>query len=145
MNNKVQNQEGTDKRKFDFKNAIYKIYADLEFGLYSIDLSKFNKNFVIDEDEMYNQNFDGIPTILGVLDEEETGIRFISKFDTSRLSLNSIYCQFTFKYNSSFSTKSFSTIEDLKLSEISIYRIDRYEHKLVGWCLEDKLLEMGLI
>lgn len=145
MNNKVQNQEGTDKRKFDFKNAIYKIYADLEFGLYSIDLSKFNKNFVIDEDEMYNQNFDGIPTILGVLDEEETGIRFISKFDTSRLSLNSIYCQFTFKYNSSFSTKSFSTIEDLKLSEISIYRIDRYEHKLVGWCLEDKLLELGLI
>ena len=94
---------------------------------------------------MYNQNFDGIPTILGVLDEEETGIRFISKFDTSRLSLNSIYCQFTFKYNSSFSTKSFSTIEDLKLSEISIYRIDRYEHKLVGWCLEDKLLELGLI
>ena len=145
MNNKVQNQEGTDKRKFDFKNAIYKIYADLEFGLYSIDLSKFNKNFVIDEDEMYNQNFDGIPTILGVLDEEETGIRFISKFDTSRLSLNSIYCQFTFKYNSSFSTKSLSTIEDLKLSEISIYRIDRYEHKLVGWCLEDKLLELGLI
>ena len=145
MNNKVQNQEGTDKRKFDFKNAIYKIYADLEFGLYSIDLSKFNKNFVIDEDEMYNQNFDVIPTILCVLDEEETGIRFISKFDTSRLSLNSIYCQFTFKYNSSFSTKSFSTIEDLKLSEISIYRIDRYEHKLVGWCLEDKLLEMGLI
>ena len=145
MNNKVQNQEGTDKRKFDFKNAIYKIYADLEFGLYSIDLSKFNKNFVIDEDEMYNQNFDGIPTILGVLDEEETGIRFISKFDTSRLSLNSIYCQFTFKYNSSFSTKSFSTIEDLKLSEISIYRIDKYEHKLIDWCLEDKLLELGLI
>ena len=145
MNNKVLNQEGKDKRKFDFKNTTYKIYADLEFGLYSIDLSKFNKNFVIDEDEMYNQNFDGIPTILGVLDEEETGIRFISKFDTSRLSLNSIYCQFTFKYNSSFSTKSFSTIEDLKLSEISIYRIDRYEHKLVGWCLEDKLLELGLI
>lgn len=94
---------------------------------------------------MYNQNFDGIPTILGVLDEEETGIRFISKFDTSRLPLNSIYCQFTYKFNISFSTKSVTSIEDLKLSEISIYRIDKYEHKLIDWCLEDKLLELGLI
>ena len=94
---------------------------------------------------MFDDSIEGIPTILAVLDKDETGIKFIYDLDTFKIPIGKLYCEFWYKNKTSFSTKSFLTMEDLNLSEIRIYRIDRYEHKLVGWCLEDKLLELGLI
>lgn len=144
-NNNKNIIEQSNRISFDFKNSVYKIYADLDFSFYSIDLSKIKYNLVGDKDEMFDDSIEGIPTIFGVLDKEETGIKFIYDLDTFKFPIGKIYCEFWYKNKMSFSTKSVSTMEDLKLSEIRIYRIDKYEHKLVDWCLEDKLLELGLI
>lgn len=131
--------------EFDFKNSVYKIYAELEFSFYSIDLSKIKYNFVRDIDKMSDDTIEGIPTILGILDKEGTGIKFIYHIDTSKFPIGTLYCMFWYKNNMSFSTKSVSTIDDLSLSQIRIYKVEKYENRLVDWCSGDKLKELDLV
>lgn len=143
--NNKNNMEKSNRINFDFKNSVYKMYADLEFSFYSIDLTKIKYNFVGNIDKMFDDSIEGIPTILGVLDKEGTGIIFIYHIETSKFPIGTLYCTFWYKHNISFSTKSVSTIDDLSLFEIRIYRVEKYENKLVDWCNVDELKELNLL
>lgn len=113
-------------KRFIHRKTLFKIYLDLEMVFYELDFGKLNTNFVFEEADFYNNQFEGVPTFLKLEKSNKTTYEFIPDIDVSRLQKNQKYCIIEFKHLSSFSTKAVLTKSCLKFSRIEF---KRYKHQ----------------
>lgn len=130
---------------FDFKNSLYKIYADLEFEFYDLDLSAINYSFVGDQEKLYDSSVDGIPTFFEVSYSKKNDTQYIYNLDSSKFKKKTLYAVFLYQYVGTFSTRAVATVDSLSLVEIAIYRKGKKKIRLFSKCVQKDIKEANLI
>lgn len=130
-------------KPYPIKTTIYKICADLDFQFYFLDFDAFQREFVYDEEDFYNDDFEGVPTVVRIRFNDKDYLDY-PDIDRSKLKENSKYVVMTFKETGhSYSTKAVLNIREQGLVKLEVYRASPKGVKLVSKADIKKLKQIG--
>jgi hypothetical protein len=110
-------------KHYPFDTTIYKLFLDIDLQFYDIDLLPFLRVNTYNEDDFYNPNIIGIPTVIRINTDDDDIFKTFPKKVSGEISENPYYAIITFnELNKVYSTKAISNIKLTELNKISFYK-----------------------
>ncbi|MCG1035530.1 hypothetical protein [Polaribacter sargassicola] len=107
-------------QKYFIKNKLLKVFIGSDIVFYEICFDDLNINFVYSEDDFYNDDISGIPTVLKLQKGKNYDFEIFPHSYLSRFNRNQKYCVLEYRYLFGFSTNSVATKSALSLKKISL-------------------------
>ncbi len=105
-------------KSYYIKNRRFKIYLEEDLVFYSINFNELNANFVYNEEELYDDKIDGVPTFLIFQNPVDNKYQNFTDFKPEKLSKKTVYVLLYYSYTGAYSTKSVTMVLSLKLNKI---------------------------
>ncbi|AXT19801.1 hypothetical protein D7030_01420 [Flavobacteriaceae bacterium AU392] len=112
------------KRLLKYKrlsNQQFKLYLDYDLVFYDINFDGLSINFVYNESELYDNTIEGVPACIKLQRPDKKSYEFYPDIiDNSKLQRGQKFAILEFKYIGWYSTKSVTTVQRMRLTDIRI-------------------------
>ena len=107
-------------KSYYLKKKLYKIYLESDLIFYGINFNQMNTNFIMNEEELYNDTIEGIPAFLIFQNPVDKKYQYFTDFKAEKLDKKQTYALLYYDYKGTYSTKTVTMVISLRLKKIVI-------------------------